>query len=140
MVIVPFPPSPTEGKLVAAAVDLYLDSVQTTTRDSYAETLAWLTALVGDRAAAVLAPEDYAAVMERWADAATATWNRTCPRSSPSRPGRSARRSSPPTPPGVQRCKSARRGDRSIPRARLDKLSTNDRAPCARATAVANAV
>jgi len=33
--------------------------------DSYAETLARLTALAGDRPAASLASEDYAAVMNR---------------------------------------------------------------------------
>jgi hypothetical protein len=48
-----------EGETVAAAVDRYLDSIQArTTRDSYAETLARLTALAGDRPAAVLTPAD----------------------------------------------------------------------------------
>jgi len=36
------------------------------TRDSYAKTLARLTTLAGDRPAAMLMPEDYAAVMARW--------------------------------------------------------------------------
>ncbi|MFC4508595.1 MULTISPECIES: hypothetical protein [Streptomyces] len=84
MTVVPFPTPPAEttgGETVAAAVDRYLDSVQTkTTRDSYAETLARLTTLAGDRPAAALVPEDYAAVMDRWDAAAAATWNRTCPR------------------------------------------------------------
>lgn len=60
MTVVPFPTPPADsapttaggGETVAAAVDRYLDSVQTkTTRDSYAETLARLTALAGDRPA-----------------------------------------------------------------------------------------
>jgi hypothetical protein len=80
----PFPASPVGaapaiagGETVAAAVDRYLDSIQArTTRDSYAETLARLTALAGDRPAAMLMPEDYAAVMGRWDGAAAATWNR----------------------------------------------------------------
>lgn len=53
MTVVPFPAPPAgaapviaEGETVAAAVDRYLDSTQArTTRDSYAETLARLTAL-----------------------------------------------------------------------------------------------
>src|SRR6266567_8752639 len=78
--VVPFPTplaETSDGESVAAAVDRYLDSVQTkTTRDSYAETLARLTALAGDRPSAELAPEDNAAVMGRWDGAAAATWNR----------------------------------------------------------------
>ncbi|WP_329538203.1 hypothetical protein OG568_59355 (plasmid) [Streptomyces sp. NBC_01450] len=58
----PFPIPPAEttgGETVEAAVDRYLDSVQTkTTRDSYGETLARLTTLAGDRPAAALVPED----------------------------------------------------------------------------------
>ncbi|MFB9682044.1 tyrosine-type recombinase/integrase [Streptosporangium vulgare] len=128
MTVVPFPASPGEGEPVAAAVDRYLDSVQTTTtRDSYAETLARFTALAGDRPANMLAPEDYAAVMERWADAAAATWNRhlsalisftTWAQRQEILATNPARR--------LQRRKSTRRGDRSIPRARLDKLFTDD--------------
>ena len=80
MTVVPFPTPPTEttvGETAAASVDRFLDSVQTaTTRDSYAETLARLTALAGNRPASALVPEDYAAVMDRWNTAAAATWNR----------------------------------------------------------------
>ncbi len=73
MTVVQFPAPPAgaalaiaEGATVAVAVDRYLDSIQArTTRDSYAETLARLTALAGDRPAALLMPEDYAAVMGR---------------------------------------------------------------------------
>jgi len=62
--LVPFP-TPTAdtsqdvvgGESVAAAVDRYLDSIQTTTtRASYAETLAQLTALAGDRSAGASHP------------------------------------------------------------------------------------
>jgi len=45
------------GESVARAVDRYLDSIQTTTtRASYAETLAQLTALAGDRSAGASHP------------------------------------------------------------------------------------
>ncbi|WP_205314756.1 site-specific integrase [Nonomuraea lactucae] len=43
---------------------------------SYADTLVRFTTLAGDRAAATLTPEDYAAVMDKWNSAAAATWNR----------------------------------------------------------------
>ncbi|HEY5356902.1 MAG TPA: hypothetical protein VIJ82_04320 [Streptosporangiaceae bacterium] len=81
MTVVPFPasadPGATGGETVAAAVGRYLDSVQTsTTRASYAETLARLAALAGDLPAGALAPWEYTAVMNRWDGAAAATWNR----------------------------------------------------------------
>jgi len=83
MTVVPFPTPPADpapaadGESVASAIDRHLDSVQTkTTRDSYAETLARLTVRAGDRPAAALTPEDYAAVMDRWDGTAAATWNR----------------------------------------------------------------
>ena len=73
----PTPAAEPTGESVAAAVDRYLDSIQTsTTRASYAETLARLTAHAGDRPAADLTPDDYAAAMDRWDGAAAATWNR----------------------------------------------------------------
>ncbi|WP_344749739.1 tyrosine-type recombinase/integrase [Streptosporangium vulgare] len=65
--------------------------------------------------------------MERWADAAAATWNRhlsalisftTWAQRQEILATNPARR--------LQRRKSTRRGDRSIPRARLDKLFTDD--------------
>jgi site-specific recombinase XerC len=78
--VVAFPSThadPTTGQSVATAVDRYLDSIQTiTTRASYAETLARLTALAEGQAVAGLAPEDYAATMNGWNSAAAATWNR----------------------------------------------------------------
>jgi hypothetical protein len=61
----------------AAAADRYLDSIKTTTtRSSYADTLARLVSRASGRDTASLLPEDYAAVMDRWDDAAAATWNR----------------------------------------------------------------
>ncbi|MFC7641593.1 tyrosine recombinase XerC [Streptosporangium lutulentum] len=132
MMVVPFPTPPAEtagGESVAVAVDRYLDSVQTkTTRDSYAETLARLATLAGDRPAAVLTPEDYAAVMNRWDGAAAATWNRHLSALT-SFTAWAGRQEILTTNPGrrLERRKPARRGDRSIPRTRLDKLFTDDR-------------
>jgi site-specific recombinase XerC len=134
--MVPFPAPPAgaapviaEGETVAAAVDRYLDSIQArTTRDSYAETLARLTALAGDRPAAVLTPADYAAVVGRWDGAAAATWNRHLSALT-SFTAWAGRQEILTTNPGrrLERRKPARRGDRSIPRARLDRLLTDDR-------------
>ncbi|MGH3754719.1 MAG: tyrosine-type recombinase/integrase [Pseudonocardiaceae bacterium] len=94
----------------------------------HAETLARLTALAGDRPAGTLAPHDYAAVMERWAGAATATWNRhlSALTSLTTWAGRQEILAANPAR-RLERRKPARRGDRSIPRARLDKLFTDDR-------------
>jgi site-specific recombinase XerC len=125
----PTPAAEASGESVAAAVDRYLDSVQTkTTRASYAETLARLTALAGTRPAAALTPEDYAAVMNRWNTAAATTWNRHLSALT-SFTTWAGRQEILATNPGrrLERRKAARRGDRSIPRARLDKLFTDDR-------------
>ncbi len=119
-------PVPAGGESVTAAVDRYLDSVQTkTTCDSYAETLARLTALAGDRSAAALTPEDYAAAMDRWDTTAAATWNRHLSALT-SFTAWAGRQEILTTNPGrrLQRRKPARRGDR---RTRLDKLFTDDR-------------
>ena len=52
------------GQGVVDVVDRYLDGIQAvTTRASYAETLACLTAIAGSRDAGTLQPEDYAALM-----------------------------------------------------------------------------
>ncbi len=136
MTVVLFPTPPAEpapaaagGDSVAAAVDRYLDSIQTaTTRAGYAETLARLTAHAGDRPAAALTPEDYAAVMDRWDGAAAATWNRhlSALTSFTAWAGRQEILATNPAR-RLERRKPARRGDRSIPRARLDKLFTDDR-------------
>jgi integrase len=133
--VVPFPATPAGqpvdvvGVDVAYAVDRYLDSVKApTTRASYAETLARLTAAAGQRDTGTLQPGDYATVMERWDGAAAATWNRhlsaltsftAWAQRNEILAANPARR--------LERRKPARRGDRSIPRARLEKLFADDK-------------
>ncbi|MEU7747985.1 hypothetical protein [Nonomuraea sp. NPDC049158] len=76
----------------------------------------------------VLTPEDYAAVMNRWDGVAAATWNRHLSALT-SFTAWAGRQEILTTNPGrrLERRKPARRGDRSIPRTRLDKLFTDDR-------------
>lgn len=131
MSVVAFPgrPGPTDAATLAAAVDRYLDSIPTaTTRASYDDTLARLIDLA-DGASPVtgLAPEDYAAVMDRWNDAAAATWNRHLSALT-SFTTWAQRQELLATNPArrLTRRKPARRGDRAIPRARLDKLLNDD--------------
>ncbi|GAB2823959.1 site-specific integrase [Actinocorallia aurea] len=132
MTVVAFPSPPADpatGTNVAAAVDRYLDSIQTsTTRASYAETLARLTTAAGDRAVADLAPDDYATAMDRWDSAAAATWNRHLSALT-SFTTWAQRQELLATNPArrLERRKPARRGDRSIPRTRLDALFGDDR-------------
>jgi integrase len=110
-------------------VDRYLDSVQAaTTQAGYAETFARLSAIAGSRDAGTLQPEDYAAVTARWDGAAAATWNRHLSAlASFNAWGR--RNEILATNPArrLKRRKPARRGDRAIPRARLERLFTDDR-------------
>jgi integrase len=75
----------------------------------------------------VLTPADYAAVMGRWDGAAAATWNRHLSALT-SFTAWAGRQEILTINPGrrLERRKPARRGDRSIPRARLDKLLTDD--------------
>ena len=135
MSIVQFPAAPGgqqadgDGPDVAEAVDRYLDSVQAkTTRASYAETLARLTVIVGQRDAGSLQPGDYAAVMARWDGAAAATWNRHLSALT-SFTAWAQRNEILATNPArrLERRKPARRGDRSIPRARIEKLLADGR-------------
>ncbi|MBF8187472.1 tyrosine-type recombinase/integrase [Nonomuraea sp. K274] len=111
-----------------AAVERFLDSITVaTTRAGYAETLARLTAMAGPaHPVAALAPEHYAAVMDRWKTAAAATWNRhlsalcsftTWAQRQELLATNPARR--------LERRKPARRGDRAIPRPRLETLFTD---------------
>jgi Phage integrase, N-terminal SAM-like domain len=129
----PAPAAEPGGERVAVAVDRYLDSLQTkTTRDSYGETLTRLSALAGHRATAALTPQDYTAVMDRWAGAAAATWNRhlSALTSFTTWAGRQEILATNPAR-RLQRRKPARRGDRAIPRTRLDKLFIPEGAgPC----------
>jgi integrase len=133
--VVPFPGvHPGEqadggGTDVAEAVDRYLDSFKApTTRASYTETLARLTAAAGQRDAGTLQPGDYAAVMERWDGAAAATWNRHLSALT-SFTAWAQRNEILATNPArrLERRKPARRGDRSIPRTRLEKLFADDK-------------
>jgi len=132
MSILEFPAPATdpggERVAVAVAVERYLDSLQTrTTRDSYGETLTRLSDLAGHRAAAALTPQDYAAVMDRWDATAAATWNRhlSALTSFTTWAGRQEILATNPAR-RLQRRKPARRGDRAIPRTRLDTLFTSD--------------
>jgi site-specific recombinase XerC len=133
--VVPFPATPDgqqpdgSGLSVADAVDRYLDGIQAaTTRASYAETLARLAAVAGPRDAGTLQPGDYAAVMDCWDGAAAATWNRHLSALT-SFTAWTQRNEILATNPArrLERRKPARRGDRSIPRARLEKLFTDGR-------------
>ncbi len=135
MSVVPFPAAPggqlpsAAGLSVAGAVERYLDGIRAaTTRAGYAETLARLTATAGNRDAGTLEPEDYAAVMARWAGAAAATWNRHLSALT-SFTAWAQRNEILAVNPArrLERRKPARRGDRSVPRARLEKLFTDDR-------------
>ncbi len=135
MSVVPFPAVPGSqrpdggGQDIADAVGRYLDGVQAaTTRASYAETLASLAAIVGSRDAGSLQPGDYAAVMARWDGAAAATWNRHLSALT-SFTAWAQRNEILAVNPArrLERRKPARRGDRSIPRARLEKLLADDR-------------
>ena len=135
MAVVPFPPAhagqqaDAAGPHVAEAAGRYLDGVHaTTTRASYAETLARLAAIAGQRDAGTLQPEDYAAVMERWDAAAAATWNRHLSALT-SFTAWAQRNEILATNPArrLERRKPARRGDRSIPRTRIEKLLADDR-------------
>ncbi|MBB4942789.1 integrase [Streptosporangium album] len=121
-------PAPAAGPTAAAAVERFLDSLTTTTtRAGYAETLTRLIAAAGAQfPAAALQPEHYAAVMARWNTAVAATWNRhlsalvsftTWAQRQDLLATNPARR--------LQRRKSARRGDRAIPRTRLESLFTD---------------
>ncbi|WP_243725692.1 site-specific integrase [Actinomadura rubrisoli] len=132
MPVVAFPGrsgSAAGGCTVAAAVERYLDSLPAaTTRANYDDTLARLIDVAGGAApVADLAPEDYAAVMDRWNGAAAATWNRHL--SALTSFTAWAQRQEPvATNPArrLERRKPARRGDRAVPRARLDKLLGDD--------------
>ena len=126
---VPGGQQPGSGQSVADAVDRYLDGIQAaTTRAGYAETLARLSAIAGSRDVATLEPEDYAAVMARWDGAAAATWNRHLSALT-SFTAWAQRNEVLATNPArrLERRKPARRGDRSIPRGRLEKLLADDR-------------
>ncbi|MEV5497955.1 site-specific integrase [Nonomuraea fuscirosea] len=135
MSVVAFPAQPdptplpgTAGSTTAAAIERFLESrTAATTRAGYAETLTHLAAITGpDHSVAALTPEQYAAVMDRWQAASAATWNRhlsalvsftTWAQRQELLATNPARR--------LERRKPGRRGDRAIPRARLETLFTD---------------
>ncbi|MFC3985204.1 tyrosine-type recombinase/integrase [Streptosporangium jomthongense] len=120
-------PAPV-GPTTATAVDRFLDSITAaTTRAGYAETLRRLLVVTSAQfPAAALQPEHYAAAMERWTTATAATWNRHLSALT-SFTTWAQRQEILATNPArrLERRKSARRGDRSIPRTRLETLFTD---------------
>lgn len=143
MSVVPFPdpaaatsaagsPAGSSAELLAVAVDRFVDGIPVaTTRASYAETLARLIAAAGaGHPVAALEPEHYAAVMQRWNRAAAATWNRHLS-ALVSFTAWAQRQELLVTNPArrLTRRKPARRGDRSIPHARVERLLGDDRHP-----------
>ncbi|MFI7643783.1 tyrosine-type recombinase/integrase [Nonomuraea sp. NPDC049400] len=131
MSAVAFPSQPdpaVPGQRTAAAVERFLDSITAaTTRAGYAQTLTRLITVIGpEHPVAALTPEHYAAVMDRWNTAASATWNRhlsaLC-----SFTVWAQRQELLATNPArrLERRKPARRGDRAYPAARLETLFTD---------------
>ncbi|OLT35747.1 hypothetical protein BJF79_32050 [Actinomadura sp. CNU-125] len=122
------------GCTVAAAVGRYLDSIPAaTTRASYDDTLARLIDVAGGAApVADLAPEDYAAVMDRWNGAAAATWNRHLSALT-SFTAWAQRQELLETNPArrLERRKSARRGDRASRAPGWTSCSATTRTGCA---------
>lgn len=128
MTIVAFPASTGGG--LQQAVESFLDGIPTaTTRAAYAPTLVHLVDQAGaGTPVEQLSAEQYAAVMARWNGAAAATWNKhlsalvsftTWAQRQDLLSTNPARR--------LARRKVTRRGDRSIPQARLEALFTDDR-------------
>jgi len=114
-------------------VDRFLDRFRDDpgTRTTYAETLARLTALAGERSATGdLTPEVYEAVMARWDERAANSWNKHL--SALNSFAAYARRQDWLTAdPGrrLERRKVTRERDKAVPRARLERLFTDDRFP-----------
>jgi integrase len=126
----PGPSDPVADRsTVAGAVDRFLDSLQAaTTRVGYADTLARLIPVSEPgHPVAALEPEHYAAVMDRWDTAAAATWNRHLSALT-SFTAWAQRQELLATNPArrLERRKTSRRGDRAIPRARLQALFVED--------------
>jgi site-specific recombinase XerD len=127
-------PSPAAGAdgstTVGEAGDAFLSGIQTaTTRTAYGETLGVLIDVAGeDFPVAALAPEVYGAVMDRWDSAAASTWNRHLSALT-SFTAWANRQDLLETNPArrLTRRKPARRGDRSIPYVRLERLFADER-------------
>ncbi|SNR22963.1 hypothetical protein SAMN06265355_10176 [Actinomadura mexicana] len=130
MSVVAFPSrsGPAGACTVPAAVDRYSDPSTATTRASYDDSLARLIDVAGGTAPVVgLLPEDFAAVMNRWNTAAAATRNRHLSALT-SFTTWAQRQELWETNPDrrLTRRRPARRGDRAIPCAGLDRLFTGD--------------
>lgn len=128
-------PLPTAKRPVAlvVAVDAFLDRFRDdpATRATYTETLRRLRETAGDRLpVAGLTPELYEQTMARWGERAANTWNKDLSALT-SFPAYCHRQDWLTTDPGrrLERRKVTRTRDKAIPRARLDRLFTDDRNP-----------
>jgi hypothetical protein len=129
--VVVFPGQP--GVTTSAAVEAFLASLAVaTTRAGYGETLARLDVQVGPRdRTAALEPDDYAAVMDHWATAEAATWNRH-PSALTSFTAWAQRQEILATNPArrLSRRKGPHCGDRSIPTPAWRHCSATTGTPC----------
>ncbi|MCX4823230.1 site-specific integrase [Streptomyces sp. NBC_01142] len=130
MSVIPLPRTASTVPL-AVAVDRFLDRFRDDpgTRTTYAETLALLTALAGDQfTTGNLTPEIYEAVMARWDARAANTWNKHLSALN-SFAAYARRQDWLAADPGrrLERRKVTRDRDRAVPRARLERLFTDDR-------------
>jgi site-specific recombinase XerD len=116
---------------LVVAVDRFLDRYRDdpSTRATYAETLSWLRVVAGDQLpTGDLTPEVYAAVMARWDAKAANTFNKHLSALN-SFAAYARRQEWLTTDPGrrLERRKVTRARDKSLPRARLERLFTDDR-------------
>jgi site-specific recombinase XerC len=124
-------PRPNTGVPLVVAVDRFLERFRDapTTAATYAETLSRLRAAAGDQSpVAALTPEIYAQTMARWDTAAAATFNKHLAALN-SFAAYCRRQEWLTTDPGrhLERRKTSHRRDKAIPRARLERLFTDDR-------------
>jgi len=126
-------PLPRVGRTVAlaVAVDRFLDRFHDdpATRSTYAETLARLRTVAGDRLpTAELTPEIYEAVMAYWDQRAANIWNKHLSALT-SFSGYARRQEWLATDPArrLERRKVTQARDKAIPRSRLERLFTDDR-------------
>jgi integrase len=130
---VPVIPLPRAGQTVtlAVAADRFLDRFRDDpgTRATYAETLARLRAVAGDRLPATeLTPEIFEQVMARWNQRAANTWNKHLSALS-SFTAYARRQEWLAADPArrLERRKVTRARDKAIPRTRLERLFTDGR-------------
>ncbi|KAB1922363.1 tyrosine-type recombinase/integrase [Micromonospora sp. ALFpr18c] len=130
MTVIPLP-RPGGAVPLVAATDRFLDRFRDApaTAAAYAETLARLRAVAGDHlGVGELTAEHYQATMERWATAAPATFNKHLAglRSFAAYARRQEWLTTDPAR-RLERRKVTRVRDKAIPRARLDRLFTDNR-------------